>query len=216
MSQNTSHAVMAQRSEPHDSLDDFPTPPWATRALIEEVLQPELGELFADDRSCWEPACGRGYMADALRPYFRTLYATDVHMYGYFEQGTKPVDFLWPYEPAGKSPIDWVITNPPYRLAEQFIERAREVAREGVAMLVRTQFLEGVGRYERIYRHNPPTIFAQFSERVPMHKGKITEKGSTATAYAWFVWIRDSEPQPPVWIPPCRTRLERPGDYDER
>ncbi|MGH8525505.1 MAG: SAM-dependent methyltransferase, partial [Gammaproteobacteria bacterium] len=31
--QNTSHAVMAQRLEPKDSFDDFPTPPWATRAL---------------------------------------------------------------------------------------------------------------------------------------------------------------------------------------
>lgn len=40
MSQNTSHAVMAQRAEAHDSLDDFPTPPWATRALIEHVIWP--------------------------------------------------------------------------------------------------------------------------------------------------------------------------------
>lgn len=40
MAQNTSSAVMAQRSEPHDSLDDFPTPPWATRALIKRVIWP--------------------------------------------------------------------------------------------------------------------------------------------------------------------------------
>ena len=33
--QNTSSSVMQQRSEPQDSLDDFPTPPWATRALCE-------------------------------------------------------------------------------------------------------------------------------------------------------------------------------------
>lgn len=36
--QNTSHAVMAQRYEAADSPDDFPTPPWATRALIEHVI----------------------------------------------------------------------------------------------------------------------------------------------------------------------------------
>lgn len=35
MSQNTSTAVMQRRVEAHDSLDDFPTPPWATRALCE-------------------------------------------------------------------------------------------------------------------------------------------------------------------------------------
>lgn len=33
MSQNTSHAVMQQRHEAHDSLDDFPTPPWAGRMV---------------------------------------------------------------------------------------------------------------------------------------------------------------------------------------
>ena len=36
--QNTSHAVMSQRTEAKDSPDDFPTPPWATRALMEYVI----------------------------------------------------------------------------------------------------------------------------------------------------------------------------------
>jgi hypothetical protein len=36
--QNTSYAVMAQRIEAQDSLDDFPTPPWA-RALKEHILE---------------------------------------------------------------------------------------------------------------------------------------------------------------------------------
>ena len=49
--QNKSHAVMAQRSEAKDSLDDFPTPPWATRALLEHVLPgSELSELTAWSR----------------------------------------------------------------------------------------------------------------------------------------------------------------------
>ena len=43
MVQNTSHAVMAQRIEAADSPDDFPTPPWATRALIEHVLEDKTG-----------------------------------------------------------------------------------------------------------------------------------------------------------------------------
>ena len=53
--QNTSHAVMSQRIEPRGSLDDFPTPPWATRALMEHILN---GNDIKKD-SCWEPACGR-------------------------------------------------------------------------------------------------------------------------------------------------------------
>ena len=61
--QNTSHAVMAQRTEAKDSLDDFPTPPWATRALIEHVVGAG-GELR--QQSCLEPACGAGHMVKVL------------------------------------------------------------------------------------------------------------------------------------------------------
>ena len=64
--QNKSHAVMAQRHEPTDSLDDFPTPPWATRALVEHVI----GVDEVSSKKCLVPACGRGYMATALKPYF--------------------------------------------------------------------------------------------------------------------------------------------------
>jgi hypothetical protein len=53
--QNTSHAVMAQRTEAKDSLDDFPTPPWATRALIEHVLR---SKEPLNQQSSLEPACG--------------------------------------------------------------------------------------------------------------------------------------------------------------
>jgi hypothetical protein len=61
--QNTSHAVMAQRSEARDSLDDFPTPPWATRALIEHVLDDKTS---LSKMVCLEPACGVGHMAKVL------------------------------------------------------------------------------------------------------------------------------------------------------
>src|SRR4029450_11125126 len=61
--QNTSHAVMAQRAELKNSLDDFPTPPWATRALLEHVI---VGRRTLNAMTCLEPACGRGHMAVAL------------------------------------------------------------------------------------------------------------------------------------------------------
>ena len=50
-----SYAVTAQRIEPKDSPDDFPTPPWATRALIEYVLN---NRATISAMSCLEPACG--------------------------------------------------------------------------------------------------------------------------------------------------------------
>lgn len=203
--QNTSHAVMAQRHEAKDSADNFPTPPWATRALVEHVI----GDLRAlRSLSCLEPACGQGHMSRPLREYFATVQSSDAHSYGY-----GPIrDFLvHPFE-AGSH--DWVITNPPFRLAEQFVDRALAVARIGVAILARTVFLESIGRYQDIFKHRPPTKFAQFVERVPMVKGRLDRRSSTATGYAWFVWEKTASTAPRLmWVPPCRRELERDADY---
>jgi hypothetical protein len=204
--QNRSHAVMAQRREADDSLDDFPTQPWGTRALIEHVLKPKGFPLGV----CWEPACNRGYMARPLMEYFERVEASDIFHYGWEIQECQH-DFLMPI--AVPFTPDWIITNPPFRLAEQFIEKARGVARVGCAMLVRTSFLESVGRYERLFRDNPPTYICQFVERLPMVKGRVDRSASTATSYAWLVWVHGVTPRPFVWIPPCRAELERDSDY---
>jgi hypothetical protein len=202
--QNTSHAVMSQRVEPNDSADDFPTPPWATRALIEHII----GADNVRELSCLEPACGAGHMVRPLQEYFATVKFADAHDYGY-----APVrDFLsYPYE---TNAVDWVITNPPFRLAEEFVQRSFDVARHGVAVLVRTVFLESIGRYHRLFSKDPPSIFAQFVERVPMVKGRLDPKATTATGYAWLVWEHHVQANSKLdWIPPCRRTLERAGDY---
>lgn len=202
--QNTSHAVMAQRIEANDSPDDFPTPPWATRGLLEHVLDTRtLANL-----SCLEPACGAGHMAKVLKEYFGEVKYADAYHYGY-----GPIrDFLtYPYE---TNAVDWVITNPPFRLAEEFVQRALEVAKIGVAILARTVFLESCGRYRDIFETNPPKKFAQFVERVPMIRGRLDIKATTATGYAWFVWDKHGRSTPQLmWVPPCRKKLEKKGDY---
>lgn len=202
--QNTSHAVMAQRSEARDSPDDFPTPPWATRALLEHVIcDSDLSVM-----SCLEPACGAGHMAKVLKEKFGEVRFSDAYEYGY-----GPVrDFLT--SPFETNAVDWVITNPPFRLAEEFVLRALQVARIGVAILARTVFLESSGRYNRIFEQQPPTKFAQFVERVPMVKGRLDRKASTATGYAWLVWEKDTVSHPRLmWVPPCRKQLEKSSDY---
>ncbi|MGY3472483.1 SAM-dependent methyltransferase [Bradyrhizobium ottawaense] len=147
-------------------------------------------------------------MAKPLKEYFGKVKASDIHAYGY----GSVADFLTTPLEAGS--VDWVITNPPFRLAEDFIKRALIGARHGVAILARTVFIESVGRYREIFEQTPPTKFAQFTERVPMVKGRLDRKASTATGYAWIVWEkRIKHPPRLVWVPPCRKALERPEDY---
>lgn len=219
MRQNTSSAVMAQRREAPDSLDYFPTPPWATRALCEHLA--EWGDPSKE--SVWEPACGEGHMARPLAEYFRTVVASDIHGYGF---GTVH-DFLSAGTLLeGSPPIeapDWVITNPPFNKAQEFALRAAEIAREGFALLVRTAFLEGGGRLRELFEPMPPEWILQFSERVAMVKGRVDKDAQSATAYCWVIWTQPAlivergrlAPHFPAfrWIAPCRKRLERAEDW---
>lgn len=202
MSANTSSAVMQQRREARDSLDDFPTPPWATRALCER-----LGDLSS--MTCREPAANRGHMVAPLREFFAHVDASDVHDYG---AGFPVRDYLLGWDPAAV--VDWTITNPPFRLAEQFIAMALNTSRKGVAVIVRSAFLEGVGRHERLFGVMPPSVVLQFAERVVMHRGRLAPEGSTATAYCWLVWFKGRRGGTQMeWIAPCRKRLECAADY---
>lgn len=207
MNQNISHAVMAQRVEPNDSLDFFPTPPWATRALCEWLKQRSPEPQFC---TAWEPACGEGHMARPLAEYFQSVIASDVHPYGYGFVD----DFLFP---AAEHEADWIITNPPFRLGEQFAATACAKARVGVALLVRTVFLEGGGRWRGLYDRTPPTDVLIFCERVPMLKGRLDRAASSATSYSWIVWRQMERVRGESslhWIPPgTRRRLERDADY---
>lgn len=201
-----STAVAARRSEPPDSLDYFPTPPWATRAFVQHVMIPELGAKPGD--SVWEPACGEGHMAAVLAETFKATFASDVFDYGYGYVR----DFL-DREPGEVAP-DWIVTNPPFIAGEAFTLQALAIAREGVALLVRLQWLEGEAR-SRLFSSHPPALVAVSAERIPMHRGRWEPAGSTATSYAWVCWFarRTNDRTRLIWIPPGqRKALTRPDD----
>jgi hypothetical protein len=208
---NGARAIMGSRQEADDSLDFFPTPPWATRALIEHVFEKLERRGHCKFQNAWEPACGEGHMAEILREYFLRVIASDIHDYGYPD--TKVADFR-------KGPslrnADWIITNPPFGdVGESFVLNAIDAAGTGVAMFMRVQWLDSIGRYERIFRDRPPTLIAFFAERVNLCKGHWDPEGSTATAYMWLVWIKGAEPRAPFWIPPgCRETLTKPDDVE--
>ena len=199
---------MSQRSEAANSLDNFPTPPWATRALLEMVINDQL----IDKRKCLEPACGAGHMSRVLEDYFHSVISSDIYNYGF----GNVVDFCSGHYDTDS--FDWVITNPPFKSAEKFVFEGLRVARVGVALLTRTVFIESAGRYQRLFKDTPPSILAQFSERVPMVKGRLDKGATTATGYAWLVWLKEKKKNraPELkWIKPCRKGLEKPGDYFE-
>lgn len=217
---NGARAIMADRREPDDSLDYFPTPPWATRALVETIGLPLTG------RRVWDPACGEGHMSGVLLDYTPHVLATDI--FDYSLDGRSPpgwdrtVDFLGPLAPDAKA--DWIITNPPFSDGStdrtlEFALKALSIAEDGVALFVRQQWLEGGERYRRLFSILPPTLIAQFSERVNLCKGRWEPDGSTATAYCWLVWQRGWLQGPPPgglvgfrWIKPGQRAVHTKPD----
>ena len=111
---------------------------------------------------------------------------------------------------------DWIVTNPPFRRAEEFALKALDRARVGVALFTRLQWLETVGRYQRLFKDHPPTLIAIFAERVPLHMGRWEPRGSTATGYCWLIWVKGRAPQAPFWIPPGQRTLCARDDDIER
>lgn len=197
---------MQQRREGKDSLDDFPTPPWATRALCEFLAHNCSQPL--DMFSVREPAANRGHMAKPLAEYFGSVIASDVHDYGV---GYPVQDYL--FDMGGDlDRTDWTITNPPFRLAPDFIDRALRLSDQGAAMFVRSAFLEGGERFDTIFAERAPSYVLQFTERVVIHKGTLSANGSTATAYCWLIWLGSHDTRL-RWTGRCRKRLERAGDY---
>lgn len=175
-------------------------------------------------------------MVRPLREFFTKVRASDVYRYS---DEHEIVDFRFdPKGGGGAAPVDWIISNPPFMAAEDFIRIACDIAQIGVAMLLRTSFVEGQTRYQQLFSKNPPSAILQFVERVAMFEGRVIEAGkpdpfnidertgepriaSSATSYCWLVWMEGhgSAPDGPRtefhWIPPCRKQLEKEGDYPD-
>jgi hypothetical protein len=202
-------SVMANRQATDDTADYFPTPPWAARAGGELIQRIDPGSW-----TVWEPACGGGHMAHGLSDYFNEVFSTDLHDYGWPGIQIKDLDFL-ASEADEIGEFDWIISNPPFVLGDAFVRKAYARARRGVAMLLRLVFLEGGKRYRLLYDDCPLSVVAPFSERVPMVKGRWDPDASSATAYAWFIWIKDRAGQAPICMPIApgtRARLLRRED----
>ncbi len=182
-------AVMNMRVEPNESADLFCTPPWATRALMEVVLP----DVEWKRKIIWDPAAGLGHMSRVLWEYAKDVFESDKFDYGsddviendFLEHEVHP---MLRFANRHVANTDWIIVNPPFKLALDFTLKALARAKEGVAILARGNWQEGGERCRRLFQPHPPAIVAPFSERVPMVQGRWDPKASTATHYSWFVW----------------------------
>src|SRR4051812_44900794 len=123
----------AKRFADLDGPDFFPTPAWATYALVEN-------ERFTGE--IWEAACGNGAMSRVLETTGAQVSSSDLYDRGFGEAGH---DFLRP-----KRHADNIITNPPYNCAEGFVKSGVKFARQKFALLLRLAFLEGANRANTI------------------------------------------------------------------
>lgn len=179
-----------------NKLDYYATPTVEVINILEEI------EPNFINKSILEPCIGGGHMANGIEEYIYKqgyiekvqLIGTDIRNRGYendiWELYCGPeYDFFsddYPFDD-----VDWIVMNPPYSVIEPFTIRALEIAKKGVIMLARLQFLEGEGRFDNILQYNPPTDVYVYVDRIQCWKDGLKPEGSSAQAYAWFVWDRE-------------------------
>lgn len=168
---NGSYKPTLKRFADLDGPDFYPTPAWATYALIDN--EDFKGEI-------WECACGNGEMSKVLEKTGQEVISSDLYNRGYGEHGH---DFTNTNRKSTN-----IVTNPPYNSAENFIHSGLQKADRKFALLLRLAFLEGANRHRTIFSKNPPSRVWIFSERITFYPAGAIQKGSGTTAYAWFVW----------------------------
>lgn len=145
----------------------------------------------------WECACGEGHLSKVLEKHGYKVWSTDLIDRGYGKGNT---DFL-------KSiPNEWVgdiLTNPPYKYARQFVEKAMEVTRNScyTIMFLKIQFLEGQARKEMFKKYPPKYVYVNSERQLCAMNGEFDKYKATALCYCWFVWEKGFTGEPTIrWI----------------
>lgn len=165
--------------------DFYPTPPDATRALLNFLNLPK-GTIV------WEPACGEGHMADEIERYGFIVKSSDI---------STGEDFLnIPFKEC-----DWIITNPPFSLSEKFIEKCIEHKRP-FALLLKSQYWHAKKRLKLFYE-SKPTYILPLTWR-PDFLFKTRGSGSPLMDVIWVVWkMEPRENLYPYYIPIEKPKL---------
>ncbi len=153
--------------------DLYPTPKEATFTLL-DLLSPVLSR----EGLIWEPACGENDMADAMREKGYTVIGSDI---------LSGVDFLTAPVPNGAA---WIITNPPFSLAEQFIRRAYDTELP-FAFLLKSQFWHAARRLP-LFQDCKPNLIAPLTWRPDFNFKDSGKHGCPLMDVIWCVWLRHS------------------------
>ena len=176
--------------------DYYATPYQATEMLLDEVKF--YGNFL-------EPCVGGGHIVDVIKRYYpdECVYGVDLVDRGY--PNTLVADFL-KHDFLGQK-FDNVVTNPPFSLAQEFLEKSMEVVNDGgkIAMFLKIQFLEGAKRREMFKKYPPKYIYVFVKRQAPWNNGSpVDEKGkpwSSTMCFAWFVWEKGFTGEPVVrWL----------------
>lgn len=175
LSTGNARAALAARGD-----DLYETPSVAIQALLRAETLPEV---------IWEPACGPGSIVGELRDAGHKVYATDLVDYG-CPDSEHGVDFLMEKHPSFH--VGAVVTNPPFKLASEFVGHAINLGIPKVIMLLRLAFLESEKRRAILDCGKLARIHV-FRNRLPMmHRAgrgtQVAVTNSSAMAFAWFVW----------------------------
>jgi hypothetical protein len=175
MSNAVAYARGVIPSEDREKDDFYPTPAPATLALLaHETFGPRI----------WEPACGDGAISRILAGAGHDVVSSDLYDRGF---GEPRIDFLMEW----KLRAPEIVTNPPFKMAEQFLHHGLSLGATKIAMLLRLAWLEGTER-KRMFESTPISRVLVASRRVSMARGGTDngKGGGSMIAFAWFVWDR--------------------------
>jgi hypothetical protein len=164
--------------------DFYETPYTLTRKFLDV-------EYFNKNSTVCEPACGGGAISKVLNEYWE-----DDKITAY----DKETNFLWDY-----NDYDYIITNPPFSLAFEFIQKAKQLAKSKFALLLPLSYLHGKKRFDEIYSDRDYGLEKVYVfTRYPMLGEPLREDGKYNTGmmvYAWYVWTNGYSGQPTIdWL----------------
>lgn len=134
----------------------------------------------------WEPCCGGGHLAKVFSAHGYDVTATDLVDRGYGRGG---VNFLDP------SITKWdgsIITNPPFSIAQEIIDKALEIIPDGqkVCMFLRVLFLEGQRRRALFEKYPPKKVWVTSRRIICAKNGDFKSNTGGAQAYMWAIWVK--------------------------